>query len=180
MTAVAHCLEALCYPDVPADARDAAREGLLLLWDSLVKVAAGTADLSDRQDTLAGASLAGRAHQAAGPGLLHLLCDLAAARHDVSYAVLHALLLPDVVRAHGPAADPARAAIDDLHPGVSAETALAGLAAALGVTSTIDELGLRAALIALTGQAGSHPGAQPGRITAAAGRLGEILAAPGR
>jgi alcohol dehydrogenase class IV len=176
-SAVAHCLEALCYPDVPDDARDSAREGLLLLWDSLVKVAAGTADLNCRQDALAGASLAGRAYHAAGPGLLHLLCDQLAARHDVGYAVLPALLLPQVLRAHGPQADPARAVISDLRPGVSAETALEEFAAALGVTATIDELGLRAALVALTGQVGRHPGVQPGRVTAAAvGRLAEILA----
>jgi maleylacetate reductase len=182
VTAVAHCLEALCYPDVCDDARDQAREGLLLLWDSLVKVAAGTADLSCRQDALAGASLAGRAYEAAGPGLLHLLCDLtAAARHDVSYAILPALLLPPVLRAHGARAEPARAAIGDLRPGVTAETALREFAAALGVTGTIDGLSLRAALTAHTEKAGSHPGLRPGRVTSAeAGRLREILAAPGQ
>ena len=42
VTAVAHCLEALCYPDVCDDVRGQAREGLLLLWDSLGEVAAGT------------------------------------------------------------------------------------------------------------------------------------------
>ena len=44
VTAVAHCVEALCYPDIPADTRDWAREGLLLLWGSLGEVVAGTAD----------------------------------------------------------------------------------------------------------------------------------------
>jgi maleylacetate reductase len=181
VTAVAHCLEALCYPDVCDDARDQAREGLLLLWDSLVKVAAGTADLSCRQDALAGASLAGRAHDAAGPGLLHLLCDLTAARHDVSYAVLAALLLPPVMSAHDARAEPARAAIGDLRPDVTAEEALEEFASALGVTATIDGLGLRAALTGLTEQEGDHPGMQPGRVTPAeVGRLREILAAPGQ
>jgi alcohol dehydrogenase class IV len=180
-TAVAHCLEALCYPDVPDDAQDLAREGLLLLWDSLVRVAAGNADLSSRQDALAGASLAGRAYDAAGPGLLHLLCDLTAARHNVSYASLPALLLPPMLRAHGAQADPARAAIGDLRPGATAEAAAEEFASALGVTRTIDELGLRATLAALTEQLGNHPGVKPGRVTPAeAGRLREILAAPGQ
>ena len=40
VTAVAHCLEALCYPDVCDAVRGQAREGLLLLWDSLGEVAA--------------------------------------------------------------------------------------------------------------------------------------------
>jgi maleylacetate reductase len=180
-TAVAHCLEALCYPDVRDDARDQAREGLLLLWDSLVEVAAGTADLGCRQDALAGASLAGRAYEAAGPGLLHLLCDLTAARHDVSYAILPALLLPSALRAHGVLAEPARAAVGDLRPGVTAEEALREFAAALGVTGTIDGLGLRAVLTAQAEQAANHPGLRPGRVTAAeAVRLREILAAPGQ
>jgi alcohol dehydrogenase class IV len=179
--AVAHCLEALCYPDVCDGARDQAREGLLLLWESLVRVGAGTADLRTRQDALAGASLAGRAHDAAGPGLLHLLCDLTAARHDVSYAILTALLLPAALRAHGAQAEPARAAIADLRPGVAAEAALEEFAAALGVAETIDGLGLRAALTAVTEQIGSHSGLQPGRVTAAEmARLRETLAAPGR
>jgi hypothetical protein len=54
-------------------------------------------------------------------------------------------------------------------------------AAALGVTATIDELGIRAALIQATEEAASDPSAQPGRVTrAAAGRLHESLAGPGR
>ena len=179
VTAVAHCVEALCYPDAPDDARDWAREGLLLLWDSLVRVAAGAADLSCRQDALAGASLAGRAYQAAGPGLLHLLCDLTAARHAVSYGILHSLLLPKVLCAHGAQAGQARAAISDLRPGVPAETALEEFAAALGVTATVDELGIRATLAALTEQVGSHPAVPPGRVRqAAVHRLRETLTAP--
>lgn len=179
--AVAHCLEAVCYPDAPADARDSAHEGLLLLWDSLPRVTSGAADLRCRRDALTGASMAGRAYQVAGPGLLHLLCDRAAAHRDVSYAVLVALLLPEVLRAHGPQADPARAALADLRPGVLAEKALEEFAAALGVTATIDQLGLRADLTALTDQVGTLPGPQPGRITpATAARLHAILATSAR
>jgi alcohol dehydrogenase class IV len=181
VTAVAHCVEALCYPGTPAGSRDWAREGLLLLWGSLGQVVAGTADLSCEQDALAGASMAGRAHQAAGPGLLHLLCDLMAARHDVSYGTLQALLLPPVLSAHGTQAGQARAAISELRPGVPAEKALEEFAAALGVTATIDELGLRAGLTALTEQVSSHPAMQPGRLQqAAVRRLRENLATPGR
>ena len=181
VTAVAHCVEALCFPGTPAGARDWAREGLLLLWGSLGPVVAGTADRSCAQDALAGASMAGRAHQAAGPGLLHLLCDLTAARQEVSYGALQALLLPLVLCAHGTEAGPARAALSDLRPGVPAEQALEEFAAALGVTATIDELGLRAGLTALTEQVSSHPALPPGRVQqAAVRRLREKLAAPGR
>jgi maleylacetate reductase len=88
ITAVAHCVEALSYATAPPEARDWAREGLLLLWDSLAKIAAGSADLACRQDALAGASLAGRAHEATGAGLLHLLCEVAAARHEAGSGVL--------------------------------------------------------------------------------------------
>ena len=177
--ALAHCLEALCYPGVPDDARDSAHEGLRLLWDSLPTIAAGAADLRCRRGALTGASMAGRAHQVAGPGLLHLLCDQAAARHHVRYAVLQALLLPAVLRAHADQADAARAALSDLRPGVPAEKALEELAAALGVTTTIDQLGIRADLAELAEQVSILPGPEPGRVTpATVARLQAILAEP--
>lgn len=164
MTAVAHCVEALCYPSAPPEARDWAREGLLLLWDSLGKIAAGPADLACRQDALAGASMAGRTHEATGPGLLHLLCDVTAARHAAGSGTLHALFLPHVLRAHGDQARRARSAIAELRPGVPAETALEELSRALGITAGLDGLGLRARLAALTAEVSAHPAARPDRI----------------
>jgi maleylacetate reductase len=178
--ALAHCLEALSYPGVPAEARDSAHEGLLLLWDSLPAIAAGAADLRCRRDALTGASMAGRAYQVAGPGLLHLLCDQAAALYHISYAVLAAILLPAVLRAHGPRAGRARTALGDLHPGVSPEQALEQFTAAVGVTTSIDQLGLRAGLTALTELVSTLPGTAPGRVTSATvGRLQAILATSG-
>lgn len=178
-TAVAHCLEALARPGLSGDARDRAREGLLLLWDSLPRVAAGTADLAARQDAQAGASLAGQAHQAAGPGLLHQLCEQGAAREAGSYAVLQALLLPLALRAHGPAADPARAALADLRPDAPAEVALAGFAAAIGATATLDRPGLRTQLTALADQAASEAsGTVRPAAPAAWARLRELIANP--
>lgn len=164
MTAVAHCVEALSYPDAPAEAADWAREGLLLLWDSLGKIAAGAADLDCRQDALAGASMAGRAHNAAGPGLLHLLTEVAAGRYEASSGMLHALFLPRVLRAHGDQADQARAAIAELRPGVPAETALEEFSRALGITADLDELGIRSRITALTTEVSTHPAARPDRI----------------
>jgi len=58
-----------------------------------------------------------------------------AARPDASYGALQALLLPLVLRAHGPRAAPARAALSELRPGVPAEQALEEFAAGLGLTS---------------------------------------------
>lgn len=168
--AVAHCVEALCYPDTPAGTRDWAREGLLLLWGSLGKVVAGTADPGCAQDALAGASMAGRVHQAAGPGLLHLLCDLMAARPvmaarpHVSYGAVQARLLPLVLRAHGPRAARARAALRELRPGVPAEQALEEFAAALGVAAGNDDPGIRAGLTELTHEVGGHSAMPPGRV----------------
>ena len=181
ITAVAHCVEALCYPDTHADTRVRAREGLLLLWGSLGEVVAGTADPSCGQDALAGASMAGRVHQAAGPGLLHLLCDLMAARPDVSYGALQALLLPLVLCAHGPRAGQARAAISELRPEVPAERALEEFAAGLGLAASNDDPGIRAGLIELTREVGGHPAMRPGRVQQETLRqLRELLAAPGR
>jgi alcohol dehydrogenase class IV len=164
ITAVAHCVEALSYPDVPNEAADWAREGLLLLWDSLGKIAAGAADLDCRQDALAGAGMAGRAHHATGLGLLHLLSEVAAVRHEASSGLLHAVFLPWVLRAHGDQADQARAAMAELRPGVPAETALEEFTRALGITADLDELGIRAQITALTTEVSAHPAARPDRI----------------
>jgi maleylacetate reductase len=177
LTAVAHCVEALCSPSVPPDARDRAREGLLLLWDSLAKISAGPAGPSCLQDALAGASMAGRAHEAAGPGLLHLLCDIAAARRVAEYGAALAVLLPHVLRAHGDRAARASAALAELRPRVSAATALAEFAITLGLTPGHDTPAVRAALAALTAEAGTHPAARPGLASEpATRRLADLLA----
>jgi maleylacetate reductase len=177
LTAVAHCVEALCYPSVPSDTRDLAREGLLLLWDSLGKVVAGSADPSCMQEALAGASIAGRVHEAAGPGLLHLICDLAHARRVAEYGSALALLLPDMVRAHGDRAARVSAALTELRPRVPAATALAEFAVSLGLTPDHDTRAVRAALAALTTEAGAHPAARPGLAgEQATGRLPGLLA----
>jgi maleylacetate reductase len=176
-TAVAHCLEALTCPGLSGDAR--AREALLLLWESLPRVAAGTDDFAARQAALAGASLAGQAHQAAGPGPLHRLCELGAARGAGSYAVLQALLLPLALRAHGPAADPARAALGALRPDAPAEAALADFAVEIGITATLDQPGLRTQLAALADQAAIEPsGTGKPVATATWARLRELIANP--
>ncbi|HEY1703917.1 MAG TPA: iron-containing alcohol dehydrogenase [Trebonia sp.] len=177
LTAVAHCVEALCYPSVPSGTRDLARQGLLLLWDSLGKVVAGSAEPSFARDALTGASMAGRVHEAAGPGLLHLLCDIAAARQVADYGAALALLLPDMVRAHGDRAAPVSAALAELEPRVPAATALAEFALSLGLAPDHDTPAVRTALAALTTEAGAHPAARPGLASEPAiGRLPGLLA----
>lgn len=177
LTAIAHCVEALCYPGVPSSAQDWAREGLLLLWDSLGKISAGPADPACLQDALAGASLAGRAHEVAGPGLLHLLCEFAAARAVAEYGAVLALLLPEVLRAHGDQAAPARAALAELRPGVSAATALAEFAATIGLEPGPDTSAVRTALTALTADAAAHSSARPGlAVESVTRRLPALLA----
>jgi maleylacetate reductase len=162
LTAVAHCVEALCYPGVPSDARDRARESLPLLWDSLPKISAGPADPSCLLDALAGASMAGRAHEAAGPGLLHLICDIAAARQVAGYGAAVALLLPHVLVAHGDSAAEASAVLAEIRPGVPAGAALAEFAVTLGLAPGHDTPAVRAALAALSAEAGAHSAARPG------------------
>jgi maleylacetate reductase len=179
LTAIAHCVEALCCPGVPSMAQDWAREGLLLLWDSLGKISAGPADPACLQDALAGASLAGRAHEVTGPGLLHLLCECAAAREVAEYGAVLTLLLPEVLRAHGDQAAPASAALAELRPGVPAATALAEFAATVGLEFGPDTSAVRAALAALTAEAGAHSSARPGLAAEpATRRLPALLAGP--
>jgi hypothetical protein len=98
----------------------------------------------------------------AGPGLLHLLCDLAAARQVADYGAALALLLPAVLSAHGEQGAPASAALAELRPGVPAATALAEFAVALGLEPGPDAPAVRAALATLTAEAGAHPAARPG------------------
>ncbi|WIX81990.1 iron-containing alcohol dehydrogenase [Amycolatopsis carbonis] len=136
IAAVAHCLEVLCHP-ASEEALASAREGLLLLWDSLASLTGGADDLSTRQDALAGAGLAGHAlHELGRPGVVHQICDLLSTR--CGQGLLYALFLPLVLRAYGDAADGARAALAELRPGVSAEQAVAEFAVRLGLTAEAD------------------------------------------
>ncbi|MEV4599095.1 iron-containing alcohol dehydrogenase [Amycolatopsis sp. NPDC049253] len=137
-TALAHCLEVLCHP-ASEEALASAREGLLLLWDSLASLAAGAGDLSTCQDALAGAGLAGHAlHELGRPGVAHQVCDVVSTRFGLGYGLLHALFLPLVLRAHGDAADAARAALAELRPGVAAEQAVAEFAVTMGLAAEVD------------------------------------------
>ncbi|MGW4486993.1 iron-containing alcohol dehydrogenase [Amycolatopsis sp. NPDC004368] len=138
IVAVANCLEVLCHP-ASEEALASAREGLLLLWGCLASLAAGAGDLSTCQDALAGAALAGHAlHELGRPGVVHQVCDLVSTRHGLGYGLLHTLFLPLVLRAYGPAADGARAALAELRPEVSAERAVAELGVTLGLTADVD------------------------------------------
>jgi hypothetical protein len=108
------------------------------------------------------------------------VCELATGRHVASYSVLSGLLLPYVLRAHGAEAEPARAALGDLRPGAPAETILGDVAATLGVTATLDGLGIRASLHAVAVQVADLPGVREDPVaSAAAGRLRDALAVPG-
>ncbi|MFF4598695.1 iron-containing alcohol dehydrogenase [Amycolatopsis sp. NPDC001319] len=148
IAAVAHCLEVLCHP-ASEEALASAREGLLLLWDSLPSLTGGAGDLPTRQDALAGACLAGHAlHELRRPGVVHHLCDLVSTRHGLGRGLLYAHFLPLALDAYGDAAVGARAALAELRPGVPAERAVAEFAVRLGLTAEV-EPGLVAASVGL-------------------------------
>src|SRR4029077_12722720 len=93
------------------------------------------------------------------------------------YGAILALLLPPVLLAHGDGAASASAVVAELRPEVPAVTALAEFAAALGLEPDHDAPAVRAALAALTAEAGAHPLARPGLAAEpATRRLSALLA----
>ncbi len=168
MTAVAHCVEALSYPDAPAEAADWAREGLLLLWDSLGKIAAGAADLDCRQDALGRMREHGRTgtqcRRARPATPAHY--EVAAGRYEATPVCCTPCSCRACCVLHGDQADQAqRRRCAELRPGVPAETALEEFSPrARHPRQILDELGIRSRITALTTEVSTHPAARPDRI----------------
>jgi maleylacetate reductase len=142
MNAIAHCVDSLWAPgrDPLTDAM--AERGLAALAASLPGAVRDGAQGTSREVALVGAWLAGSAFAAAGSSVHHKICHLLGGRYDLPHAQTHAAVLPWSTRlalCHQPAATaPLERALGGGDPVIR----LRALAAELGATRSLAELGL--------------------------------------
>jgi len=144
MNALAHCVEALYAPDRHPVSALLAREGIRILAASLPDVVRSPFDGGARERALFGAHLAGRALDLTSMGLHHKLCHVLGGTFGLPHAMTHAVLLPYVTACNASAAGRAMAEIATALGGETAWTGLHALRQALGITTTLRDLGLDA------------------------------------
>jgi alcohol dehydrogenase class IV len=142
MNAIAHCVDSLWAPgrDPLTDAMS--ERGLAALAASLPGAVRDGAQATSREVALVGAWLAGSAFAAAGSSVHHKICHVLGGRYDLPHAQTHAAVLPWSTRLalrHQPAATgPLERALGGGDPVIR----LRALAAELGATRSLAELGL--------------------------------------
>ncbi len=146
LNAVAHAVDGFWAPG--ADPINAAlgTESIRALVPGLLALAADPDDIGAREQTLYGAYLAAVSFASAGSGMHHKICHTLGGAYGLSHAEMHAVVLPYVVAFNQDAAPIAgarvRQALGDRFEG-SAARGLYGMREAVGVVSSLAELGLK-------------------------------------
>jgi maleylacetate reductase len=145
MNAIAHCVEALYAKDANPITSLIAEEGIRSLGRSLPAVVARPDDLAARSDALYGAWLAGAALGAVAMALHHKLCHVLGGSFDLPHAEVHTVILPHATAYNRKAAPEAMARIARALGAADAAAGLFDLALAIGASTSLAELGMRAA-----------------------------------
>ena len=145
--AMAHCVEALWWPDADPIALLAAERGLATIVRAMPALAAQPADPQAREQALLGAYLAGVALGDTGTALQHKLAHLLGGSFGLPHAATHAVLLPQVVRYNAEAAPEAARTLASVLDAVDAASALHALALRVGAPTRLDALGFSPAYI---------------------------------
>jgi maleylacetate reductase len=145
MNAIAHAVEAMYAAEAGPIATGAAEEALRLLAAALPDVVARPDDLDARIRALRGAYLAGVALGLATMGLHHKICHVLGGTFGLPHAPTHAAVLPSVVAFNAPAAPAAVARVASALGVDDAGEGLAALNRSLGLTMSLEAIGLRAA-----------------------------------
>jgi alcohol dehydrogenase class IV len=145
MNALAHCAEALWMPSATPVTDAVATEGITRLARGLPASVARPGDLDARAGALSGAQLAGMAFGALGSGLHHKACHLLGGSFGLPHAETHSALLAHVAAYN---AETVPAAMERMSralgaEGIPAPAALYDLAASIGATTSLGELGFR-------------------------------------
>jgi maleylacetate reductase len=143
MNAVAHAVEALYAKYTSPIAGLAAEEALRTLARALPEIVARPDDLDARTRALRGAHAAGVALNLAAMGLHHRICHVLGGSFGLPHAETHAAVLPHAVSFNTPAAPEAMARIAAAIGADDAAVGLAALNKKLGLTMSLQALGLR-------------------------------------
>ncbi|MCP8882328.1 maleylacetate reductase [Devosia sp. XJ19-1] len=140
--ALAHAVEALYAPDRYPEADATATASIANLVQALPAIARDPLDLQARRQAQYGAYLAGRVLAGRTMGLHHKLAHVLGGLFDLPHAPLHAVLLPHVVKFNEPVAMEALAPAAELLGRNTSSVGLACLADALGLPTTLSEIGM--------------------------------------
>lgn len=158
LNAMAHCIEALYAPDATSVTLRAATEGLDLLAQSLLRLAATPHDREQRAHALRGAWLAGYALGTVQMGLHHKLCHTLGGAFNLPHADTHAVLLPYAAAYNREAAVQAMRAASETLAVEDAPSEILSIARAIDAPLSLREIGMleedlaRAASLALERQ----------------------------
>jgi maleylacetate reductase len=143
--AMAHCVEALWWPDADPLALLAAEHGMRALVSAVPVIASDPQQLAAREQALLGAYLGGIALSDTGTALQHKLAHLLGGAFGLPHASTHAVLLPHVVRYNAPTAPQAAACIADVLGERDPAVGLHALALHVGAPTRLDALGFQLA-----------------------------------
>ena len=142
MNAIAHAVEALYAQDKNPIISMMAAEAIAALADALPRIAASPRDVEARSDALYGAWLCGTCLGAVGMALHHNLCHTLGGSFDLPHAETHTAMLPHAAAYNAPAAPQAMARIAGALGTSDTAQGLYDLAARLGATLALRDLGM--------------------------------------
>ncbi|MER6443050.1 MULTISPECIES: maleylacetate reductase [unclassified Streptomyces] len=177
INALAHAVEALYAPDASPLVALMATEGVRAMTAALPAVAAAPGDLDARGRALYGAWLCGACLGTSTMGLHHKLCHVLGGTFGLPHAETHTVVLPYVLAYNAAAAPRAVATLSRVLGTDDVPRALREFARSLDAPSTLAELGLREADLAVAAaQAAGQAPPNPREVTAH-GVLGLLTAA---
>jgi alcohol dehydrogenase class IV len=144
MNAIAHAVEAMYAAGAGPIAIAAAEEAIRLLARALPAVVEAPGDRAARAVALRGAHAAGVALELAAMGLHHKICHVLGGTFGLPHAPTHAAVLPHVAAFNAPAAPDAMARVARALDVEDAAAGLRDLNRSLGLTASLESLGLRA------------------------------------
>jgi maleylacetate reductase len=103
LNALAHCVDSLWAPKADPINQALALEGVRALAASLTGIAADSANIHAREQSLYGCYLAAVAFASAGSGLHHKICHVLGGTFNLPHAETHAVVLPYVLALNAPA-----------------------------------------------------------------------------
>ena len=145
--AMAHCVEALWWPDADPVALLAGEHGLRTIVEAMPALVLRPDDVAAREQALLGAYIAGIALGDTGTALQHKLAHLLGGSFGLPHAATHAVLLPHVVRYNTQAAPAAAATIASVLGVVDSSLGLLALAQRVGAPTRLDALGFSPAYV---------------------------------
>jgi len=141
MNAIAHAVEALYAPEVNAEIKNAALEGITIFASGLRGISENINNLTARTELLRGSMLCGFSLNNATMGIHHKICHTLGGMFDLPHAPMHSAVLPWAVAYNQ---DFATTQLNEVAEVLSARSAAQGLwdlAKEVGAQTSLKEIG---------------------------------------